>query len=208
MGPVIAGAQTQGTSDRVIAENPHTATVVDKILSMVGPSDPKVLTRKERFEQYLLNTVGPVPLFGEALSAGINQWSNTPGEWGQGWGAYGKRYASNLGYNAVRQSITYGVGSMLHEDSRYFASREHGFWTRTRHAMVSTLEARHPDGSRSFSISSLAGIMGGVAVQSTWGPPSMQNVRSMGINAGISVATSAGFNVVREFLPDLLHRKK
>ena len=62
----------------------------------------------------------------------------TPKEWGQGWGAFGERYFSNVAYNGIRQSITYGGSVMLGEDTRYFASRDSGFWPRTRHALVST----------------------------------------------------------------------
>ena len=205
---IVAGAQPRDPgADRAIAANPQTAGVVDKILNLVGPYDPKVLTGKERFEQYILNTLGPVPLMGEALGSGLNQWSSTPGEWGQGWGAYGKRYASNLGYNAARQTIAYGVATLFHEDSRYFASEEHGFWPRTRHALISTVTARRRDGTRGFSFSSVGGVAGGVAIQSLWGPPSMQTARSAAINSGISLGVTAGFNVVREFLPDLLRRK-
>ncbi len=206
---VAAPAQEAATgADRVIAENPRTAGIVDRILSVVASSDPRVLTGRERFEQYLLNTIGPVPVIGEALGAGINQWTNTPGEWGQGWGAYGKRYAGNLGYNAVRQTIAYAVATPLHEDSRYFLSRRQGVWPRTRYALMSTFFARHPDGSRRFAVSSVSGVLGAVAAQSAWGPASMQTAGSAGINAAISFGVSAGFNVVREFLPDLLHRRK
>ena len=80
--------------------------MLDKILIIVGPSDEKPLTRKEAFEAYVLSTVGPVPILGEAAGAGIGQWMNSPEEWGQGWGAYGKRFGSNMGYNALRQTIT------------------------------------------------------------------------------------------------------
>ena len=94
---------------------------------MVGPADPRYLTEKERFEQYLLATGGPMPILGEAFGAAIGQWSNSPPEWGQGWGAFGKRYGSNMAYNAVRQTITYGLSVPLHEDNRYFGSREEAF---------------------------------------------------------------------------------
>ena len=75
----------------------------------MGPSEPSQLTEKKRFHLYLLSTVGPVPVIGEAVGAGFNQWENTPPEWGQGWNAYGKRLGSNLAYNGVRQTITYGT---------------------------------------------------------------------------------------------------
>jgi hypothetical protein len=175
---------------------------------MVGPSDPKGLTEKERFEAYLLATGGPVPLIGEAAGAGLGQWLNSPKEWGQGWGAYGQRFGSNLAYNAVRQTITYGSSIVFREDYRYFASSAHRFWPRTRHALISTFTARHPNGQQMFSVSSVAGVLGASAISSVWGPDSWKGPGNIAANSGISFASTAAVNVVREFLPDILHRRR
>jgi len=180
--------------------------IVEKVLGMVGPTEPSLLTEKKRFHLYVLSTGGPVPLLGEAAGAAIGQWENSPKEWGQGWSAYGERFGSNLAYNAVRQTITYGTSAAFHEDNRYFASHKHGFWARTGYAVLSTVTARHPDGSQAFSVSSVTGIVGASAISSIWGPPSWKGIENISGNAGISFATTAGFNIVREFLPDLLHR--
>jgi len=175
---------------------------------MVGPSSPKQLTEKERFEQYLLNTGGPIPLLGQAAGAGISQWTNTPQEWGQGWAAFGQRYGADLAYNAVRQTISYGTSVAFHEDFRYFASEKQGVWTRTRHALVSTFTARHPDGRQTFSVSSVTGVLGAAAISSMWGPASWKGVGNIGRIAGTSFAITAGFNVAREFVSDILHRPR
>lgn len=188
--------------------SPRRPDLIDKILIMVGPSDPKDLTEKERFQAYLLATGGPVPLIGEAAGAGLGQWLNSPKEWGQGWGAYGQRFGSNLAYNAVRQTITYGTSIVFREDYRYFASRGHGFWPRTRHALVSTFTARHRNGKQIFSVSSVTGVLGASAISSIWGPDSWKGPGNIAENAGISFASTAAFNVVREFLPDILHRAR
>ena len=180
--------------------------VIDKILSMVGPSEPNTLTEKKRFQLYLVNTVGPIPIFGEALAAGISQWGNRPEEWGQGWNAYGKRFANNVAYNGVRQSITYGTSVLFHEDNRYFASHKQGFWPRTGYAVLSTITARRPGGGRSLSVSSVAGVIGASTSASFWGPRSWRGAGNISVNAAFSFGATAGFNVVREFLPDLLQR--
>jgi hypothetical protein len=180
--------------------------VVSKLMGIVGPSEPSQLTEKKRFHLYVLSVGGPIPLLGEAVGAGVSQWENSPKEWGQGWGAYGERFGSNLAYNAVRQTITYGTSIAFHEDNRYFASHKHGFWARTGYAVLSTVTARHPDGREAFSVSSVTGIVGASAISSTWGPQSWQGVENISKNAGVSFATTAAFNIVREFLPDLLHR--
>jgi hypothetical protein len=181
---------------------------IDKVLNMVGFSEPKPQTARQKFEQYVWNTIGPVPLVGEAAGAGINQWSDTPHEWRQGWEAYGKRYGSNLAYNAVRQTVMYGISIPLGEDNRYYASRSKGIWPRTRHAVLSTFEARHADGRTTFSVSATAGVVAAASISSIWLPPSQKRIPNIASNAGISFGTTAAFNVVREFLPDLLHRPR
>jgi len=180
--------------------------ILDKLLGMVGPSEPSDLTEKKRFHLYLVATGGPVPLLAEAAGAGIGQWENSPKEWGQGWSAYGKRFGSNLAYNGVRQTITYGTSIVFREDNRYFASHKHGIWARTGYALLSTVTARHPDGARNFSVSSVTGVVGASAIASIWGPGSTKGIGNIAQNAGVSFSATAAFNVVREFLPDILHR--
>lgn len=180
--------------------------VIDKIMGMAGPSKPSELTEKKRFHLYLFSLVGPVPVLAEAAGAGLSQWRNTPKEWGQGWGAYDERFESSLAYNGVRETITYGTSFLFHEDNRYFASHRHGIWARTRYAVAHTVIARHPDGRQAFSVSSVVGVLGASGAASVWGPRSWEGVDGIARNAGISFAATAAFNVVREFLPDLLHR--
>jgi hypothetical protein len=180
--------------------------LLDKVMGIVSPSEPRQLTEKKRFHLYVLSVAGPVPLLAEAAGAGFSQWENTPQKWGQGWDAFGERYESNLAYNGLRQTITYGTSMLLHEDNRYFSSHKHGVWARTGYAVLRTVTAQHPDGRQAFSVSSVAGVLGASAASSIWGPRSWEGVDGIARNAGVSFAATAAFNVVREFLPDLLHR--
>jgi hypothetical protein len=193
---------------QTVSSPPGHSDSLDRILNLVLPVSASSPARPERFSEFVLATVGPVPLLGEAAGAGIGQWANTPKEWGQGWAAFGKRYGSNLAYNGIRQTITYGGSLALHEDTRYFASSKSGFWPRTRHALVSTFTARHVDGSNSFSISATAGVIGASSLASLWGPSSWKGPGNIAQNAGISFASTAATNVIREFLPDIFHRTR
>ena len=197
----------------VFAQGPLAAvtereTTIDKMFGMVAPSEPSQLTEAKRFHLYLLSAGGPIPILGEAIGAGVSQWENSPKEWGQGWSAFGQRFGSNLAYNGIRQTITYGTSVVFHEDNRYFASRKHGFWARTGYAALSTVVAQHPDGRRAFSVSSVTGVVSASAISSTWGPSSWEGAENIARNAGISFLTTAGFNIVREFLPDVLHHRR
>jgi hypothetical protein len=204
----LAVAQSPQEDPAPSSSATHQPSAIDKVLGWVAPGQPTHLTEKDRFQLYLVNTVGPVPLIGEAAAAGIGQWANRPKEWGQGWGAFGERYGSDLAYNAVRQTVAYGTSIMFREDNRYFASQKHGFWPRTKHALASTFIARHPDGSSQFSVSAMSGVVGASAISSIWGPASWKGGKNIAENAGITIATTAGLNVVREFLMDILHRTK
>ncbi len=181
---------------------------MDKIFGMVAPDEPSQMTESKRFHLYLLSAGGPIPILGEAIGAGVSQWENSPKEWGQGWGAYGERFGTNLAYNGIRQTITYGTSAIFHEDNRYFASHKHGFWARTGYAALATVVAEHPDGRRTFSVSAVSGIIGASALSSIYGPPSWKGLGNISENAGLSLITTAGFNIVREFLPDVLHRQR
>src|SRR5215471_9440073 len=41
------------------------------------------------------------------IGASLDQWRDRPGQWGQGWGALGERYASHIGQYAVQRSIMF-----------------------------------------------------------------------------------------------------
>jgi hypothetical protein len=60
--------------------------------------------------------------FNGALAA-IDQANNSPKSWGQGWGAYGKRYGASFADNSIGTFMTTDIfPSMLHEDPRYYQS--------------------------------------------------------------------------------------
>lgn len=198
-GPAAATAPAQPSGN---------TSIIDKVLGLVGPSEPTVLTQKARFHLYLVYAAGPLPLLGEAAGAGISQWGNKPPEWGQGWGAFGERYGSNLAYNGIRQTISYGISIPFHEDNRYFASGRHGLWGRTGYAVLSSVTARHPDGSQRFSVSGVSSIIGAGAISSIWGPGSWKGAGNIAENVGVSFGVTAIFNVAREFVPDVLHRPR
>jgi len=174
---------------------PNKPNLLDTILVMAGTSEPVEITAKQKFQNYLLSIGGPAPLIAEAASAGLSQWGNNPREWGQGWGAYGQRFGSDLAYNGIRQSILYSLSIPLHEDNRYFPSKAHGFFPRAAHALVSGFIAKHPDGRQRFSFSDIAAVGGASAISSTWGPSSWKGLGNIAGNAGVSFASPLFSNI-------------
>jgi hypothetical protein len=122
---------------------------------------PLLVAQAERNRLYFKTVVNPLGFAKSGLSAGIDQADDKPREWEQGASGYGRRFANILGQNSIQRTVSYGLGSALHEDNRYFNSGRQRFWSRTGYALSSGILARHDDGSRHFSISQVGGVAAG-----------------------------------------------
>jgi hypothetical protein len=172
-------------------------------MSATNASEFRPLTQAERNKIYLKTMVNPLGYLKAGFSAGIDQWKDKPPEWEQGGSGYGKRYANIFGQYSIQRTATFGLGSVLHEDNRYFNSGKKGFWARTGYAVASGVLARHDDGTRHLSISQLGGVAAGAFLSRTWQPPSQHSVGDGAVSFGITMASNMGFSVVKEYLPDI-----
>ncbi len=121
-------------------------------------------TESERFKRYVNNTVGPFRLVRTAASAGIQQWQDSPEEWGQGMKGYGKRFASGLGQNAIRQTVTYGLDEAMGLDTSFERSKREGFFPRLKDALIQNVTSRKRNGDRIVSVPRFAGVYTGAIV--------------------------------------------
>ncbi len=116
----------------------------------------KRTTEKMKLRTYLFDAFGPYPIAGAAIIAGVNQSENTPPEWGQGARGYSQRFGSNLAIAAVTTTTRYGLAEAFREDTVYYRCECQGLFRRLRHAMISTVTARHgEDGHRRLSFPAL-----------------------------------------------------
>jgi hypothetical protein len=158
-------------------------------------------TQKTKLHNYFFDTLGPYPIIGAALAAGINQADNTPPEWGQGAEGYGKRFGSNFGIAAISTTTRYGLAEALGEDTLYYRCECKGVFPRFGHAVISTFTARRgDDGHRVFSLPALvAPYVGTMTAVYAWYPSryGAQDAFRMG---NYSLLGYVGGNVALEFL--------
>ena len=168
--------------------------------NQVTNSDYVFPTDEERFKRYIKRTIGPGRLAWSAATAGINQWTNHPEEWGQGAKGYGRRYASSLGENAIRQTVTYGLDSAMGLDTGFQRSKREGFFPRFKDALLQNVTSRTRKGNRVVSVPRLAGVYTGAIIsRETW-YPERYNYKD-GLRSGTkSLITGFGINLVREFV--------
>jgi len=131
--------------------------------------------------------------------AGINQWRNSPREWGQGADAYGKRFASSMGARVASETTKYGLSEALKLDNAFYKSNQHGFWPRAKDAMLQSVQSRTTTGKRVFSAPKIGGYLAGGFVPLIWLPDRYGYQQALRTSA-YSLVASAGFNLVREFI--------
>jgi hypothetical protein len=161
------------------------------------------LTAKERLKVYAKDLLSPFHFAMAGASAGITQVQNVPPEWGQGAEGYARRFANYYAYATTSSMLQMAGEDLLHEDNLYYGSGEHGVWKRVSYAVKSSVLARGNDGTQHISISQIGSTAGAAFISRLWQPASNNSAGDGAVSFGISMATNAGVNVIREFLPDV-----
>jgi hypothetical protein len=163
-------------------------------------SDPAPLTTKMKFKLALKVSVDPVTAAGVLLVASAKQAGNTP-DYGQGWGAYGKRVGAVTadGFSDIMIGGAI-LPSLLHQDPRYFYQGTGSTGSRFRHAVFSTFVARGDNGTSQPDYSSLGGVLASSSLANLYYPKSNRGAGLVFGNFAIGIAERIGANVAQEFL--------
>jgi len=158
-------------------------------------------TEKTKLHNYFFDTLGPYPIVGAALAAGINQADNTPPEWKQGAEGYGKRFASNFGIAAVSTTTRYALAKAFREDTLYYRCECKGFFPRLSHAVISTFTSRRgDDGHRVFSFPALVSPYAGTMTAVYGWYPGRYGAKDGFRMGNYSLLGYVGGNIALEFL--------
>ena len=158
-------------------------------------------TEKTKLHNYFFDTVGPYPIVGAALAAGINQADNTPPEWKQGAEGYGKRFGSNFGIAAVSTTTRYALAKAFREDTLYYRCECKGFFPRLSHAVISTFTSRRgDDGHRVFSFPALVAPYAGTMTAVYGWYPGRYGAKDGFRMGNYSLLGYVGGNIALEFL--------
>lgn len=155
---------------------------------------------EKRFKRYLNSVAGPFALMGNAIGAGIGTAANEPEEWGKKPAGFGRRFASNLGRNAIRNTTIYALDEALKLDSNFYRSQNRAPGARIKNAFLSTVTARKANGKRVVGVPRLVGTYTGAVIASeTWFPKRFSY--KDGLRDGtISLGINSMVNLFREFL--------
>ncbi|HLN04188.1 MAG TPA: hypothetical protein VK335_33185 [Bryobacteraceae bacterium] len=140
------------------------------------------------------------------MGAGLDQWRERPGQWGDGYGAFGQRYGSHFGQYLVQRSVMAPVQAIDHEDTRYFRSKRTSYKGRIRDAFLQTVWRHNDSGGMMPAYSEFVGDYTAAAVSRMWWPNRYHTVSAVLIAGSDTVLIDAGINILHEFAPDVKRR--
>ena len=142
-----------------------------------------------------------------AVRAGYDQAIDDKSEYGQGAEGYGKRYGADFADGLTNSIFVTGVyPALFHDDPRYFRQGSGGFFSRTTYAVSRIMITRKDSGARAFNYSEILGNLSSGAISTSYYPESERNAGGVFERAGIQLGFDAGFNLVREFYPDVMRK--
>jgi hypothetical protein len=167
---------------------------------VVYDQNAEPLTTKLKFRLALRTSFDPVTVFGIAVLSAINQAADIP-NYGQDWGAYGKRYgaaaADGLSDIMIGGAI---LPSLLHQDPRYFYQGTGTTKSRTLHALSSPFACRGDNGKLQPNYSTIGGDLASAALANAYYPASDRGVRQTFDTVLINTAERMFTALAQEFI--------
>jgi hypothetical protein len=162
--------------------------------------DPAPLTAKMKFQLALKVSTDPVTAAGVLFIAGARQAGDSL-NYGQGWGAYGKR----IGATAADGFSDIMIGgailpSLLHQDPRYFYQGTGTTGSRLWHAMFSPFVTRSDSGKSVPNYSSLGGNLASAGLSNLYFPQANRGLGLVFGNFAIGTAERIGASLAQEFI--------
>ena len=185
--------------DRVTAHVPHRRSGLK----------PCALSAGEKFRLFVDDSVDPVNFVGAAWEAGIDQAENSDPTFGQGAAGYGKRYAAEVADNAT--GSFFGIflyPTIFHQDPRYYRLGRGPFEERLGHALEHRFVAVSDSGKHVINYPEWFSVISTKLVSNLYHPGNPRGFGPTANRVGSSVANDIGWDVLREFWPEIAHKFK
>jgi hypothetical protein len=138
------------------------------------------------------------------LLAAIDQAKDEPKSWGQGWGAYGKRYGASFADNSIGTYMTTAIfPSLLHEDPRYYQLGKGGFRLRAYHGVNRLFVTRTDSGHDHFNYSESVGNAVAAGISNIYHPAEDRTVSRNLTTFAFLIIYDGLSNELKEFWPDI-----
>jgi hypothetical protein len=163
------------------------------------------LTIREKYILSLHQSFDISAHVGNAFQAGLQQAANGQPHYGEGWNAYGKRFAASEGDQISSSILIYGVfPSLLHDDPRYFRQGRGPFFSRVWYAINRTLVTRRDNGNYGFNTSQVVGQLISCGISTSYYPAQDRTTARVFSNWAVNLGGNSAYNVLSEYYPDMM----
>ena len=188
---------------KAAAENAKLFGIMPNYGTIYNAADARPMTAGDKFKlasrYFNLYTVGFV-----AFRAGVDQAVDSKDEYGQGAQGYGKRFGADFADGLSNSFFVTAVfPSLLHQDPRYYRRGEGSGFSRMAYAASRVLITRQDSGRKMFNFSEVSGNAASSGLSTAYYPDNERTAGDFAVRAGIQIAYDAGFNILKEFYPDL-----
>ena len=168
------------------------------------------LTIEDKFVFFLEDSVQPANFLTAGFNAGISQAENNDPSYGQGAAGYGKRFGASLAGQASGEFFKdFIYPTIFSEDPRYYRMAHGSKEKRLFHALShSVIAYRDKDATKMFNFSEWLGTASAVVLANSYHPDNRRGVGPAAERIGVSVGSDAGFDVLREFWPEVARKFK
>lgn len=188
--------ETGTVNDRLFEAMPNFVVENKNALPPLSTGEKYKLASASVFDYFSYPFVG--------FLAAMDQANNSPPSWGQGWGAYGKRYGMEFADNGIGTYMTTSVfPSFLHEDPRYYQRGTGGFSPRAYYSINRLVVTRADDGHKRFNYSEIFGNLAAAGISNIYHAPEDRTVSRNLHTFGTLIMWDGVSNELKEFWPDI-----
>jgi hypothetical protein len=165
------------------------------------------LEPKDKFMLFVRDTFEPVTFLVSGFNAGLDQAENDDPSFGQGAAGYGKRFGANFADQASFKFFKdFAYPSVFSEDPRYYRLAHGSGGKRLVHALGHTFAAHRDNGKRMLNFSEWLGTTSAVVLSNVYHPGNQRGFAPAARLVGYSILEDAGFDVLREFWPEIARK--
>lgn len=163
----------------------------------------------DKFLLFVKDSTDPVNFIGTAFNAGMDQASNRDPTFGQGAAGYGRRYGADLAGSVSDKFLKdFAFPAIFFEDPRYYRLGYDSGGKRFLHAAGHLFVAQREDGTHMFNYSEWLGTASSAVLSNVYHPGNQHGTADTARRVGYSFAFDIGYDVLREFWPEISRKLK
>jgi len=167
------------------------------------------LELKDKFLLFVRGSYDPIIFLDAGFKAGLDQADNEDPTFGHGAGGYAKRFAANYADQAsFRFFKEFAYPTIFDEDPRYYRVGTGSGGRRFLHAIEHSFVAHTDNGNQMFNFSEWLGTVSAVSLSNMYHPGHQRGFAPSAEGVGYDVLGDMGFDVVREFWPEIARELK